>query len=686
MILACHNLNKSFGERVIVRDASFHIEEREKAALVGVNGAGKSTILKMIMGEEPIDGGIVTLTRGKSIGYLAQQQNLGNDNTIYEELRTAQADIIALENRIRSIEQELKLLSGDELEARLETYHRLTTEFENKNGYAYESELVGVLKGLGFSEEDFSKQASTLSGGQKTRVSLGKLLLTKPDILLLDEPTNHLDLNSIAWLETYLLNYPGAVLIVSHDRFFLNRVVTKVIEIEQGSIRMYSGNYKDFADKKKQIRDAQMKEYLNQQREIHRQEAVIEKLRSFNREKSIRRAESREKVLEKIQLVEKPVESTQEIHFSLEPSCISGNDVLSIDNLGKRFDSQVLFENVSFEIKRGEHVAIIGDNGTGKTTLLKILNQVLEADTGSFTLGTKVHIGYYDQEHHVLHDAKTAFEEISDDYPTLTNTQIRNTLAAFQFTGDDVFKQIKDLSGGEKGRLSLAKLMLSEANFLILDEPTNHLDITSKEILEQALNDYTGTVLYVSHDRYFINQTATRILELVNQTFVNYIGNYDYYLEKKEELTAAYAPAKVHTAANGKFATSAPRTSTTSARVDTQTAVRGTGTNTFGNDTPDNDISGALGMAGRDVGGKASWQEQKEQQARERKRKNDLKKIEERISLLEEKNLAIDELLTHEDVYSNSVKCQELVNEKTQNEEELESLYEQWECLEEQFV
>lgn len=669
MILACHNLNKSFGERVIVRDASFHIEEREKAAFVGVNGAGKSTILKMIMGEEPVDGGTVTLMRGKNIGYLAQQQNLGSDNTIYEELKTAQADIIALEERIRSIEQELKLLSGDELESRLETYHRLTTEFENKNGYAYESELVGVLKGLGFSEGDFSKHASTLSGGQKTRVSLGKLLLTKPDVLLLDEPTNHLDLNSIAWLETYLLNYPGAVLIVSHDRFFLNRVVTKVIEIEQANVRMYHGNYKEFADKKKQIRDAQMKEYLNQQKEIHRQEAVIEKLRSFNREKSIRRAESREKVLDKIQLVEKPLESTQEIHFSLEPSCTSGNDVLSVENLGKRFDSQVLFENVSFEIKRGEHVAIIGDNGTGKTTLLKILNQVLEADAGRFTLGTKVHIGYYDQEHHVLHDSKTAFEEISDDYPTLTNTQIRNTLAAFQFTGDDVFKQIRDLSGGEKGRLSLAKLMLSEANFLILDEPTNHLDITSKEILEQALNDYTGTVLYVSHDRYFINQTATRILDLVNRTFVNYIGNYDYYLDKKEELTAAYAPAGGTTAAAKAFATPGRPSGNTAQNANANVSVQ---------------CLDAAPTLEKETGGKASWQEQKEQQARERKRKNDLKKIEERISLLEEKNLAIDELLTHEDVYSNSVKCQELVNEKTQNEEQLENLYEQWECLEEQ--
>ena len=456
----------------------------------------------------------------------------------------------------------------------------------------------------------------------------------------MDEPTNHLDLNSISWLETYLLNYPGAVLIVSHDRFFLNRVVTKVIEIEHGSVRMYDGNYKAYAQKKQMIRDAQLKEYLNQQREIKHQEAVIEKLRSFNREKSIKRAESREKLLSKITPVEKPAEAVKEMHFTLEPSEISGNDVLSIQSLGKQFDSQVLFRDISFEIKRGEHVAIIGDNGTGKTTLLKILNQVVEPDTGSFTLGSKVQIGYYDQEHHVLHNEKTIFDEISDDYPTLTNTQIRNTLAAFQFTGDDVYKLIRDLSGGEKGRVSLAKLMLSEANFLILDEPTNHLDITSKEILEQALNEYTGTVLYVSHDRYFINQTATRILELVNQTFVNYIGNYDYYLEKKEELTAAYA---------------APITAENPVVLSTS------------QEAPSDS--------------KLSWQEQKEQQAKERKRKNELKKTEDRIAVLEERNEEIDMLMTQEEVYSNSVKCQELALEKDANNNELEELYEKWEEL-----
>ncbi|HJA65777.1 MAG TPA: ABC-F family ATP-binding cassette domain-containing protein [Candidatus Mediterraneibacter cottocaccae] len=671
MILACHNIEKSFGEHVIVKNGSFHIEEREKAALVGINGAGKSTILKMIIGEEPLDGGSVVLAKGKTLGYLAQHQALSPGNTIYEEIRTARADIFEMERQIRSIEIELKELSGDALVSRLETYNRLQSEYEARNGYACESEIVGVLKGLGFSEEDFSKMTDTLSGGQKTRVSLGKLLLTNPDILLLDEPTNHLDLNSIAWLETYLLNYPGAVFIVSHDRYFLNRVVTKVVEIEHGEIRMYMGNYKAYSEKKQQIRDAQLKEYINQQREIRHQQAVIEKLRSFNREKSIRRAESREKMLDKITPVEKPAEVATEMHFTLEPSCISGNDVLSVKGLSKQFDSQVLFQDISFEIKRGEHVAIIGDNGTGKTTLLKILNQITPADAGEFTLGAKVQIGYYDQEHHVLHDDKTIFDEISDDYPSLTNTQIRNTLAAFQFTGDDVFKEIRALSGGEKGRVSLAKLMLSEANFLILDEPTNHLDINSKEILEEALNNYSGTVLYVSHDRYFINQTATRILELVNQTFVNYIGNYDYYLEKKDELTRAYASAGA-----GKSALSGNSSGT----------GRSAGSATSGSGSAASASSSGSTSAAAPAASesKLSWQEQKEQQARERKRKNDLKKTEDEIARLEERNAEIDRELTLEEVYSNSVKCQELSTERAENDERLEELYEAWEELAEE--
>jgi ATP-binding cassette subfamily F protein 3 len=639
MILACHGISKAFEEKIIVDNGSFHIEDHEKAALVGPNGAGKSTILKMIVGELPTDSGNVILTRGKTLGYLAQHQNMDSSNSIYDEVKSAKAHLIAMEEQLRKIELELKDLSGSELASRMETYNRLTAAFERENGYAYESEITGVLKGLGFQEDEFSRPVSTLSGGQKTRVSLGKLLLTKPDILLLDEPTNHLDLNSITWLETYLLNYTGAVLIVSHDRYFLNRIVTKVIEVEAGQVMTYLGNYSDFSYKKKQLREARLKEYLNQQQEIKHQEAVIEKLRSFNREKSIKRAESREKMLNKIERIEKPQEINTDIHLTLTPSVVSGNDVLSIEHLSKAFPPQQLFSDVSFEIKRGEHVAIIGDNGTGKTTLLKILNGLVDADHGSFTLGTNVHIGYYDQEHHVLHMEKTIFDEISDDYPSLTNTEIRNMLAAFLFTGDDVFKLIGDLSGGERGRVSLAKLMLSEANFLILDEPTNHLDIASKEILEHALNDYTGTLLYVSHDRYFINQTATRILDLVNQKFVNYIGNYDYYLEKKEELTAAYT-SEVN-ASDSSSSASAPSEN------------------------------------------KLSWQEQKEAQAKERKRQNDLRKTEERITALEERDSKIDQLMMKEEIFTNSVKCQELAQEKATIAEELEDLYEKWEELEE---
>lgn len=636
MILACHGISKSFGENVIIENGSFHIEDYEKVALVGTNGAGKSTLLKLIVGEIPSDSGDVILTKGKTLGYLAQHQEMQSGNTIYDEVKLAKANLIEMENQIRRIELEMKHLEGEELASRLESYNRLTAAFERADGYAYESELTGVLKGLGFEESDFSKKVDTLSGGQKTRVSLGKLLLTKPDILLLDEPTNHLDLNSVSWLETYLLNYRGAVLIVSHDRYFLNRVVTKVLEIESGKLMSFLGNYTDYAAKKQQLREARLKEYMNQQQEIRHQEAVIEKLRSFNREKSIRRAESREKMLEKMNVLDKPTVQNTEFRIKLEPSKTSGQDVLSVQHLSKSFPGQDLFSDVSFEIKRGEHVALIGDNGTGKTTLLKILNQVADADSGSFTFGTNVEIGYYDQEHHVLHMDKTIFDEISDDYPSLTNTRIRNILAAFLFTGDDVFKRIGDLSGGERGRVSLAKLMLSEANFLILDEPTNHLDIVSKEILEKALNDYTGTVLYVSHDRYFINQTATRILDLVNHTFVNYIGNYDYYLEKKEELTAAYAAEKTYDTADAPVAESES---------------------------------------------KLSWKEQKEAQAKERKRQNELKKTEERIASLEERDASIDQLMLQEEIFTNSVRCQELAIEKSEIAKELENLYEKWEAL-----
>ena len=639
MILSCQGISKSFGEKVILNDASFHIEEREKAALIGNNGAGKTTLLRIIMNEISADSGQVVLMKDKKIGYLAQYQDVSGHRTVYEELLTTKQYIIDMEDRMRAIEVQMKNASGEELDRLMNTYTRLTHEFELENGYAYKSELMGVLKGLGFTDEDFSKQVETLSGGQKTRVALGKLLISKPDILLLDEPTNHLDMESISWLETYLLNYPGAVFIVSHDRYFLDKVVTKVIEIDAAQVRMYSGNYSAYAEKKAQLRDAQYKAYLNQQRDIKHQEAVIVKLKSFNREKSIRRAESREKMLGKIQRIEKPTEVQRQMRLSLEPRVVSGNDVLTVEELSKSFPEQTLFTDISFQIKRGERVALIGNNGTGKTTMLKILNDLIPADSGTFSLGSKVQIGYYDQEHHVLHAEKTIFEEISDTYPTLTETEIRNMLAAFLFTGDDVFKVISSLSGGERGRVSLAKLMLSEANFLILDEPTNHLDIASKEILEEALNSYTGTVFYVSHDRYFINQTATRILELTNQAVVNYIGDYDYYLEKKEELTEKYAPVQQETVTVQE---TAPATSSE---------------------------------------GKLTWQQQKEEQARKRKQEAELKKTEARIEELETRDKEIDETLVLPDVCTNVGRCAELSREKDKIQQELEELYEKWETL-----
>lgn len=632
MILSCQNISKAFGEEVILNNASFIIEDREKAAIVGVNGAGKSTLLKIIMGQLSPDEGQVIPAKGKTIGYLAQHQDLNSDRTIYEELLTVKQDILNMEQQIRALEEEMNHVEGEALETLLNTYTKLNHDFEAANGYAYKSELTGVLKGLGFAEEDYSRPVNTLSGGQKTRVSLGKLLLTKPDILLLDEPTNHLDMESIAWLETFLLNYNGAVVVVAHDRYFLNKIVTKIIEVDQGKVSTFSGNYSDYAQKKAMLHTAAYNAYVNQQREVKHQEEVIAKLRSFNREKSIKRAESREKMLQKMDFVEKPVEINTQMKLMLEPDCVSGNDVLSVSELSKSFPPLTLFDGISFEIKRGERVALIGNNGTGKTTILKIITGLVEADRGTIKTGSNVHIGYYDQEHHVLHPEKTIFQEISDDYPNLNNTRIRNVLAAFLFTGDDVFKMIGDLSGGERGRVSLAKLMLSEANFLILDEPTNHLDMDSKEILENALNSYSGTVLYVSHDRYFINQTATRIIDLNQKQLVNYIGNYDYYLEKKELLsptTVSSDSSTVPTASEGKM----------------------------------------------------DWKQQKEEQAAKRKRENELKKTEEEISSIEEKITSIDEQMASPEICTDVGKCMELQKEKDSLSERLEVLYEKWEEL-----
>ena len=640
MILSVSNIHKSFNEVPILKNVSFHIEDNEKAAIVGINGAGKTTLLRIIMGELSADEGLVTFAKDKTVGYLSQHEAVSGENSIYQELLSVKQDILDMELQMHTMELQMKTASGDSLSKLMDSYSVLTHAYETGGGYTYKSEIVGVLKGLGFAEEEFDKSVSTLSGGQKTRVALGKLLLLKPNLIILDEPTNHLDLQSIAWLETYLLNYKGAVIIVSHDRYFLDRIAGKVIELDNTKATVFSGNYSAYAAGKEMLRAAAFNAYMKQQQEIKHQEAVIEKLKSFNREKSIKRAESREKMLQKIEVLEKPTEVRADMHLTLDPKFQSGNDVLQVEGLSKAFGPLSLFDNLSFDLKKGEHVAIIGDNGTGKTTILKIINELLPPDRGTIRLGTNVAIGYYDQEHHVLHPEKTLFEEISDDYPTLNNTEIRNTLAAFLFTGEDVFKTIKTLSGGERGRLSLAKLMLSEANFLILDEPTNHLDIMSKEILEDALCAYTGTVLYVSHDRYFINRTAHRILDLTRRTLTNYLGNYDYYLEKKEEQIA-----KIDAVLTG--------------------AQPGKTTRTV--DAPS--------------GAKQDWKAKKEQQAVQRKRENDLKKCEEQIEALETRNEEIDTLMASPEVCTDVARLQELNREKEGNETELARLYEKWEEL-----
>ena len=642
MILACQNISKAFGTTEIIKNASFHIEEREKTALVGINGAGKSTLLKIIIGEMRADEGEVILSKGKTMGYLAQHQDLTGHLSIYQEVLTAKQNLIDMEERLRQMESDMNTKSGAELDELLSTYTRLSHTFELENGYAYRSEVVGVLKGLGFSESDFEKQVDSLSGGQKTRVALGKLLLTKPDIILLDEPTNHLDMDSISWLETYLLNYSGAVLIVSHDRYFLDRVVTKVVEVDNKKVTTFEGNYTAYSQKKAMLREAAYHAWGNQQQEIHHQEEVITKLRSFNREKSIKRAESREKMLSKLELVDKPVVLNSKMRITLEPEVLSGNDVLTIEGLSKSFGDKALFRNLNVQIKRGEVVGLLGANGTGKTTLLKIINRQLRADSGKIRYGSKVSIGYYDQEQHVLDDSKTIFDEISDAYPKLTNTRIRNVLAAFLFTGEDVFQVIGTLSGGEKGRVSLAKLMLSNANFIILDEPTNHLDIQSREILEEAINNYEGTVFYVSHDRYFINQTATRILDLSPEGIVNYKGNYNYYLEQKEA---------------GNISADSDNITLTSA-TDAAPAP-----------SPEK--------------AKEDWKRSREEAARQRKRANDLKKTEKEISRLEEENDQLKEEMALSENATNVAKLMELNTKFEENEAALLELYDKWEELSE---
>ncbi len=651
MILDCHNISKSFGTDEILKEASFHIEEHEKTALVGINGAGKTTLLRIIMGQEQQDQGEVTFAKGASVGYLAQMNMLSGSRSIYDEVALVMRHIIEMEESLRDMEDEMNHVHGAQLDDLMERYHQTQTHFDQLGGYAWKSEIAGVLRGLGFTDEEFDKPVDTLSGGQKTRVALGKLLLSAPDLMLLDEPTNHLDLNSIEWLENYLLNYRGAVLVVAHDRYFLNKVVSKVVEIDNGRVSTFSGDYSAYSEKKKQLREIQMHAWMNQQEQIRHQEEVIAKLKSFNREKSIRRAESREKMLDKMERVEKPSQERSDMHLTLSPRIESGKDVLSAEHIAKAFEFP-LFEDLNLEIKRGEKCALIGNNGTGKSTLLKILIGQMEADRGSVTLGTNVHIGYYDQEHQILHPEKTLFDELQDAYPTLNNTQIRDTLASFLFTGDDVFKLVSELSGGERGRLSLAKLMLSRANFLILDEPTNHLDIMSKEILEDAISRYTGTVLCVSHDRWFINSTATRILDLTGQTLVEYLGNYDYYLEKHEELTRRFTSSSTHSS-GGVISSS------NTAHLTMQS-------------TQQTDAVSA---------GKTNWEKQKKEQALARKKEAKLKSTEETIASLEEENSMIDEKLALEEVFTDLQQVTELTQKKAEIEKQLEVLYDEWASL-----
>lgn len=638
MLLACSHVDKRFNDVPLFSDVTFHINEMERVALVGSNGAGKTTLLRIIAGELTADAGEIITAKDKTIGYLPQQLGYHSENSIYDELLEVKSEIVGLDHSIRNLEEQMQHVSGKDLESLLEKYHRLQTEFEAKDGYACKSQIMGIINGLGFGGKDMEQCINTLSGGQRTRVALGKLLLLEPDLLILDEPTNHLDLPSIQWLENYLSSYKGGVMIVSHDRYFLDRIAEKVVEIEHGKAVSFTGNYSSYAEKKEQLRHTQLKEYENYMRNVKHQEEVIEKLRSFNREKSIKRAESREKMLEKMTPVEKPVGDQKTMHFELTPEKTSGNDVLYVDDFSKSFGEKHLFEHISFDIHRGERAALIGKNGTGKTTLLKILCELETADTGSAKLGTNVEIGYYDQEHNVLHDDKTIFDEIHDDYPDLNNTRIRNVLAAFLFTGDDVYKKISLLSGGEKGRVSLAKLMLSKANFLLLDEPTNHLDIESKEILEEALNQYTGTVLYVSHDRYFINKTATRIMELTEHKLLSYQGNYSYYLEKKETMEKLYLNS----------------TNPSSPEPKTESEA------------------------------KLNWKEQKEREAYRRKIENNYKNAENRIQDLEEQMGKIDEETALPEYSSDVAKLTELTRKKEALETELNAALTEWETYAEE--
>ena len=637
MLLSVNNIRKAFGEEVVLDGVSFQMNEHDKTALIGRNGAGKTTLIRIILGELRADEGDVILPKDVTVGYLSQHQDMEGDRGIYDTVIDVKRDLLEVESRLREVEEEMKHLAGDALTEAYKEYERLNHRFEQENGYALRSEVTGIIKGLGFSEEEFDKPVSQLSGGQKTRVALARILLSSPKLLILDEPTNHLDMASIAWLEGYLAQYRGAVLVVSHDRYFLNRIVNRVVEIEHNRSMTYLGNYDEFYEKKAQVREAERRRYVNQQREIKHQEEVIAKLRSFNREKSIKRAESREKMLEKIERVEKPLAEEQGMRIRLVPRIESGKDVLTVTGLTKSFPGKPLFHDISFLIKKGERVALLGENGTGKTTMLKIIRGLLPADAGTIREGAKVSIGYYDQEQQNFNESNTVFGEISDDHPNMNNTEIRNTLALFLFTGEDVFKPISALSGGERGRLSLVKLMLSEANFLLLDEPTNHLDITSKEILEEALRSYEGTVFYVSHDRYFVDKTATRILDLTHETIISYEGNYTDYLAQKERKEAV------------------------------------AGFNAVQSDSAHAAVAETVS--------KQNWKDQKAKEAEERKLRNRIAKLEEQIASCEQKIQEIDEAMQSPEICTNSFELNRLTEEKASVEETLLLTMTEWEEL-----
>ena len=636
MILSCKDITKSYGTDIILKKINFNLEEHEKAAVVGVNGAGKTTLFKIITDNLSYDDGQLYIPKNTTIGYLEQNVDIRSEKTIYEEMLSVFESIFELEEKLHSMERKMSSLSDSEYSSFMEQYARFQHEFEESDGYSCKSRINGVLKGLGFTEGEYSQQVCTLSGGQKTRVFLGKLLLMKPDILLLDEPTNHLDIDSIQWLEDFLKSYSGACLIISHDRYFLDRTVSKIIDIENGKSSVYNGNYSFFIKQKDAVRAAQLKQYANQQREIRHQEEVIKTLRQFNREKSIKRAESREKALERMEKIERPENLPEKMHLRLTPQIQSGNDVLSVEDLSMSFGNNKLFSNVSFEIKRREKVAIIGPNGIGKSTLFKIILNELRPDLGKVVLGVNVNPGYYDQEHHELDDKNTIFDEIHNAYPNMTNGEIRNVLASFVFTEDDVFKTIGTLSGGEKGRVSLAKIMLSKSKFLILDEPTNHLDMYSKEILEDAINNYDGTVLYISHDRYFIDKTAERTLELSRDGITQYLGNYSYCMEKKAEKARIEELNKENS-----------KTPVQSASVHSDS--------------------------------KTDWLAQKEEQAKARKKANDIKKVEDEIEKTENLIKSLEEKLFDPEISADSGKVKELYEEKVALEEKLEELYEKWE-------